>query len=355
MKTPAPAAAIPATLLVTLLVLGAASPCAAAPWFGSRTKEKTGAHPAEPRLVWPQPPDEPRIAYVQSITKPSDLGAKISGLRKFANWIAGAREGDEPFSHPFSVALDEVGNLCITDTGANVVCFYDKAAKRWYRWEKAGDVRFASPVSAAKTGKTIFVADSALPAVLAFDLEGKLLFRVSDGLMRPTGIAVAGSRLLVADAGAHSVVVLDLNGKVLRRFGTRGAGNGEFNFPTHIAADTTGKIFVTDSMNGRVQVFNAAGEFQRQIGRLGDNAGSFSRPKGVAVDADGRIYVVDAIFNNFQIFNSEGRLLLDIGHPGKEPGEFWLPNGIAVSRDGTIYVADSYNGRVQAFQYVNKK
>ena len=313
------------------------------------------AHAAAPQLVWPPPPDEPRIAYVQSISQPADAGVKASMLHRLSNWILGAREEGESLSRPSGIALDEAGDFCVTDTGANAVCFFDQAAKHWYRWEQIGGIRFASPVAVAKKGKTLYVADSALAAIIVFDLEGNLLFRITEGLTRPTGLAISGDRLLVADAARHCISIFDLHGKFLSSFGARGAGEGQFNFPTHVTADSRGNIYVTDSMNSRVQVFDAKGSFERPIGGPGDGPGTFSRPKGVAVDDSGRAYVVDAMFGNVQIFDSAGQLLLDFGHPGAGPGEFWLPNGIAFGRDNRIYVADSYNGRVQVFKYVGKQ
>ena len=306
-------------------------------------------------LVWPPPPDEPRIAYVQSIANPSDAGIRGSGLRRFANWLSGAREGNESLGRPFGLALDEADNLCITDTRENVVLFFDKAGRRCYRWEQIGAIRFASPVAVAKLGRTLFVADSAIPAILAFKLEGKLLFRSTENITRPSGLAISGDRLLVADVGGHCIAVFDLHGKFLSRFGVRGTGPGQFNFPTHVAADSHGSIYVTDSVNNRVQVFDSKGNYVRQIGGPGDGPGAFSRPKGVAIDAAGRVYVVDAVFQNVQIFDSDARLLLDFGRPGSGPGEFWLPNGIAIGRDNKIYVSDSYNSRVQVFKYLGKQ
>ena len=316
---------------------------------------KAADSPSSAQLVWPLPPDEARIAYVQSISKPADAGTKVSGFRRFSNWLSGAQQGNEALSRPFGLALDDLGNLCMTDTGANAVCFFDAAAKRWYRWEQVGDIRFASPVAVAKKGKTLFVADSSIPAIIAFDLDGKVLFRITQEVTRPSGLAISGERLLVADSVGHCIAVFDLHGKFLSRFGKRGVGPGEFNFPTHVAADSRGDIYVTDSLNSRVQVFDSKGIFVRQIGALGDGAGSFTRPKGVAVDAEGRTYIVDAAFDNFQIFDSTGRVLLDIGHPGNGPAEFWLPSGIAVGRDNRIYVADSFNGRVQVFKSLDKQ
>lgn len=316
-----------------------------------------GARP-QPRAilpVWPPPPEVARIAYVQSISKPSDAGARQSGFRRFSNWIAGADEGNEPLDRPFALSLDDQDNLCLTDTAANVVCCLDRATRRWYRWEQAGNVRFVAPVGVVRQGKTMYVADSGLPALLAFELDGRLRFRTSEELERPTGLVISGDRLYVADSARHRIAMFDLRGKYLGGFGQRGDGPGEFNFPTHVAADARGRIYVTDAMNGRVQVFDGKGGFQRQLGRPGDGPGSFSRPKGVAVDAAGLTYVVDAVFDNFQIFDADSRLLLDVGRPGAGPGEFWLPNGIAVGRDQRIYVADCYNSRVQVFQHVGPK
>jgi DNA-binding beta-propeller fold protein YncE len=313
------------------------------------------AHAGAPQLVWPPPPDEPRIAYVQSISQPADAGVKASMLHRLSNWVLGTREDGGSLNRPFGIALDEAGDFCVTDTGANAVCYFDRAAKHWYRWEQVGGIHFASPVAVAKEGKTLYVADSALAAIIVFDLDGNLLFRITEGLTRPTGLAISGDRLLVADAAAHCIDIFDLRGKFLSRFGARGTGEGQFNFPTHVTSDSHGNIYVTDSMNSRVQVFDAKGSFERQIGGAGDGPGTFSRPKGVAVDGNGRAYVVDAMFGNVQIFDSTGQLLLDFGHPGAGPGEFWLPNGIAFGRDNHIYVADSYNGRVQVFKYVGQQ
>ena len=336
-------------------ILGFVLLWSAAPFLALQAAAADARKPPAADIVWPPPPAEPRIAYVQSISTPADAGIKGSGFRRFANWITGGQEGNESLAPPFGLALDEEDNLCVTDTQANAVCFFDKAAKHAYRWDQIGSIRFASPVAVAKKGKTLFVADSGLSSIIAFDLQGKLLFCITENLTRPSGLAISGERLLVADVGGHCIALFDLRGKFLGRFGTRGTGPGQFNFPTHVTADSHGNIYVTDSVNNRVQVFDAKGNFERQIGGPGDGPGMFSRPKGVAIDASGRAYVVDAVFQNFQIFDSASRLLLDIGRPGSGPGEFWLPNGVVLGRDNKIYVSDSYNSRVQVFKYVGKQ
>ncbi len=318
---------------------------------GCATKEANSvADP--PALVWPAPPDPPRIAYVQSISRPDDVGIRRSAGARALRWIFGSNKGSESLVKPFGLALDENDNLCLTDTGANSICFYNRTKKTWQRWDKIGNVRFVSPVSVAKRNGTIFVADSSLAAIVAFSENGKLLFMTTNRLQRPAGIAVHGERLLVVDSGRHAVLTFDLNGQYVSEFGQRGAGPGDLNYPTHIASDREGNLFVTDSMNARVQMFDGAGHFKSQIGSIGDARGHFGRPKGVAVDSLGHVYAIDGLFDMVQVFDRDGRLLLNFGGSGARAGEFWLANGIAISRTNEIYVADAYNGRVQVFRYV---
>ena len=300
-------------------------------------------------LVWPAPPDPARIAFVGSVTCPREAGAKLPALKKFANWVTGDRAGNESFQKPFGLALDELGNLCLTDTGANAVSYFDRKEKKWRRWTSVGGVRFVSPVSVAKQGDTLYVADSGLGAVIAFGVNGKLRQVITNQIERPVALTLLSNQLFVVDSQQHCVQTFDLAGTPLAVFGQRGTGPGEFNFPSHIAA-AAGRVYVTDSMNSRVQVLDATGRFLAQVGRPGTGAGLLSRPKGVAVDAAGRIFVVDALADNFQVFDAEGLMLLGVGAAGSGPGEFWLPNGIAVSQAGEIIVADSYNQRLQRFQ-----
>jgi DNA-binding beta-propeller fold protein YncE len=238
--------------------------------------------------------------------------------------------------------------------GAHAVCFLDLSRKKWIRWESVGKTRFMSPVAVARHGSTFFVADSALGKVMAFNEKGKLQFEITRELERPSGLALLGDRLWVTDSQRHQVVLYDLGGKFISKFGRRGSGPGEFNFPTHVNVDAAGRIYVTDSLNNRIQVFDANGQFQRAFGSAGDGPGHFSRPKGVAVDRSGHVYVVDAVFDNVQVFDEQGRLLLNWGEAGPAPGEFWLPNAIVISRNNEIYVADSYNHRIQVFRYTGK-
>jgi len=318
----------------------------------SSTPKTSSTASAPTTLVWPPSPDPARIAYVRSISRPADLGAKQSVFTRLGHLISGSDKGNETFIKPFGLGLDERDNLCLTDTGASTVCFFDSEKKKWWSWGQIGNLRFTAPVAVVKHQGIFYVADSALASVVAFNESGKLIVRITNHLERPSGLAVTGGQLFVADSARHCVAVFDLHGNFEREFGRRGLGQAQFNFPTHLAVDPKGNLLVTDSMNGRVQALDTQGAYKGEIGKIGDSAGQFSRPKGIAVDSLDRVYVVDGLFDNVQLFNPEGRLLLNVGEAGSQPGEFWLPNGIAVRRNGEILVADSYNHRIQIFKYV---
>jgi DNA-binding beta-propeller fold protein YncE len=313
-----------------------------------------GGNAAAPAAVWPPPPSEPRIAFVQYLHGPRDIGQTPSLIHSFANWITGDTGERLDLRKPFAVALDEQGNLCVADTDTRTVSYINFVGKHWRRYEGIGKIRFSSPVAVARRNGIFYVADSELSKVFAFREDGKPVFEIATPLDRPVGLAVVDDALYVVDSQAHAVFVFGLDGKFRFQFGKRGTAPGEFNFPTCAATDGRGHLLVSDTLNSRVQVFDLQGKYISQFGSNGNTSGHFARPKGLAVDAAGHTYVVDGVFDNFQIFDADGQLLLNIGEGGVGPGEFGLPNGIAISADNRIYVADAYNHRVQIFKYLGQ-
>jgi DNA-binding beta-propeller fold protein YncE len=309
-----------------------------------------------PLPAWPPPPAEPRVVYVRDIAGPKDIGAKPPMLSRMFHWITGEGTKSSDLDKPFGLSLDAAGNLLVTDSGDNQVCYLDFAKKKWTVWKSVGERAFLSPVAAVHCGDLFYVADSAAGKVIAFDEKAKKIrFTITNELAHPTGLAPLGKdRLVIADSQRHQIVICNLKGEFIAKFGRRGRGPGEFNFPTHVSVDSRNCIYVTDSMNYRIQVFDETGKYLREFGSAGDGPGRFSRPKGIAMDTDGHVYVVDALFDNVQIFDGTGRLLLDWGESGSGPGKFWLPNAIVINSKNEIFVADTYNHRIQLFRYTGK-
>ena len=132
-------------------------------------------------------------------------------------------------------------------------------------------------------------------------------------------------------------------------FGERGGGAGQFNFPTGLAADRSGILFVADSYNHRVQRVTPDGGVS-PLGGRGSGHGQFLSPQAVATDPANAFYVVEQGNHRVQKFAADGTLQLVFGRLGTREGEFRGPMGIAVTPgSGDIYVADTGNGRVQRF------
>lgn len=302
--------------------------------------------------VWPLPPDAPRVRYVRSIWGDKDLTRKSDAL----DILAGEGLSND-LVKPFSVTTDATGKIFVADTARRIVFVFDEtAAKTSFLGMR--EKPFKQPVCVAvDAAGRIYVTDTIYDTVMVFSPDDRLIAQYGKGVLDgPSGVAVDDSRrrVYVVSTKTHRIEAFSLDdGRHLFGFGSRGAGKGQFNYPSGVAVGPDGRLFVVDSMNFRVQIFSSEGVYERQLGGMGDAAGQFTRPKGVAVDAEGNIYVTDAAFNNFQIFNAAGSLLLFVGSGGVSmPGEFSLPAGIHVDRKGRIFVADQLNRRVQIFERI---
>lgn len=310
----------------------------------------TAAGAGEP-LLFPPGQGRARIKYLNSISDSRDF-VKRSWWKKVVGTITGGEEVKK-IVRPYGIEVNERGWVYVCDPGEGVVHCFKGVHKGYMTLPTKG--RMESPIDVAiDDDGNVYVTDSKAGEVFCYSPRGDLVRRFGSGLERPAGIAFHRGRetLYVVDTAGQKVVIFDKSGRITGTFGSRGEGDGEFNFPTNIFIDSEGMVYVTDSMNFRVQVFDGDGRFAWKFGKLGDGTGDFSRPKGVAVDSDGNVYVVDALFDAVQIFDTQGRLLLSFGRPGHEPAQFWLPSGITIDGRNMIYVADSYNGRVQVFQYL---
>lgn len=308
-------------------------------------------------LVWPAPPEQPRVRFVAEYHGQRDL-AERDELRAA---LLGEEPGGLALMKPYGVTASADGKMIyVTDTTLRAVVVFDLEKKevRPLKTDAQGAMNNPLEIRLDRQGR-FFVSDSERKEVLVLSPEGKTLMALGkkEEIGRPTGLALdeARNRLYVADTTKHRVLVYDLAGNYLHAFGERGAEPGQLNYPVNLAVDRDGQLLVTDTGNFRVQVFDGEGKFLNTFGQIGDTYGSFSRPKGIALDSDNNVYVVDAAFNNFQIFNREGKVLLFVGTVGREPGTFWLPAGIFVDGTDKIYVVDSINVRVQVFQYLKEK
>ncbi len=171
----------------------------------------------------------------------------------------------------------------------------------------------------------------------------------ADGqLKKPMGVTVANSRIYITDTSNFRVQVFDYNGKALFKFGKDGKGQGEFQFPYGIAADSNNQIYVADMWANNVQVFTPEGKFIKYFARDKQGKSEIGKPTGLFI-RDGKLYEADLESNSIKAFDiATEKKVQEIGRLGKGNGQFVAPNSVAVTSD-KIYVGDSQNDRIQVF------
>ncbi|MEE9295218.1 MAG: hypothetical protein V3W34_09705 [Phycisphaerae bacterium] len=307
-------------------------------------------------VCFPPPPTSPRVIHLRSFNSLSDL---VPRRFSFVELVRGRPIGAH-VGTPAGIAFHD-GHLYICDTSINAVHDWDLSSGEARRIGLSGDGVLAKPVAVAvDEGATLYVADTVLAEVVAFDATGRLTARYAPPdrkQYKPVAVAVRSSQLFVADIAAHRVdvfsaaesvasplvgdassqrrhpqgVALPRRGEHLASFGRPGSELGEFYFPMGLAMDPDGSFLVSDMMNGRLQRFDSGHTAIAALGRLGDRYGDMGRPRHLAVGPDGVIFIADTQFAHIHLVNRQGQLLMLMGGPEDQPGGTPMPVGVAVA------------------------
>jgi ABC-type Fe3+ transport system permease subunit len=213
-----------------------------------------------------------------------------------------------------------------------------------------GQVVYPRGITYSPHDDTFFVVDR-MARIQHFDRRGQYLggWRMPEFTNgKPVGLSVGpDDNLYVPDTHYHRVCVYSPDGRLLRQWGSFGTEPGQFIYPTDVAFDGKGHIFVSEyGDHDRVQVFNAAGEFLYQFGRFGQGDGEFSRPQSMVIDHD-LIYITDACNHRIVVFKTDGTWVRNMGKLGSGLGEFRFPYGLDEDRQGHLIVCEFGNNRVQ--------
>jgi len=199
-----------------------------------------------------------------------------------------------------------------------------------------------------------FVANANVPllAVCDFTMSEQKVVETYGNMRkfnRPCGLALGpNEEIVVCDRGLNQLIVFDANLQFRRVIGSKGRGNGEFDWPSSIAIDKVGCIYVVDRKNHRIQQMRLGdGKFISKIGKKGTGNGEFNEPRAVALTQNGRLFVADSFNHRIQVFENE-KFTFCFGRHGNGPCEFDLPSAIAFSEsEDKIFVSDNRNHRVQ--------
>ena len=250
----------------------------------------------------------------------------------------------------------------------------------------AGEAAFQQPQGMAKSGTTLYVADTENHAIRSIDLESGVVATLagsgaqavgagtggpgrSTALSSPWDLALAGGLLYIAMAGTHQIWSLDLKTGHLAPFAGTGreglldgpAADAWFAQPSGLAL-ADGHLYVADSEVSAVRdielrprvVTTIAGEdlfvFGDQDG-AGD-AGRLQHPLGITA-RDGVLFLADAYNNKIKRVEPQRRAVttwLGSGAAGRTDGPgsaaaFREPGGVCAGTTG-LYIADTNNHRI---------
>lgn len=282
-------------------------------------------------IIYPSPPDPPRIQFLTSINTSFDIAGKQSGFNKF---IFG-EEQPKPIIKPYGIFVRN-GKLYIADTGARGIVIIDPVNQNFDYFIPSGLGQLQLPINCFvdEEGK-LYIADGNRRQIVIFDEQGKYVNAFGDKEnFKPTDVFVQNNKIFVANLEAQKIQVYD-----------SGDFSHLYNFPETDQKDSTylyqpvniyvahDRVYVSDFGDFKIKIFTPEGKFLESVGRYGRNFGEFVRPKGIAVDRDSNLYVVDAAFENTQIFNSKGELLMFFGGSYNGEGSMGLPAGIAITEE----------------------
>jgi len=299
--------------------------------------------------------------------------------RIFAGGHFGFKDGtgtNAEFKSISGLATDASGNLYVADRENN----------RIRKITPSGEVStFAGNES---TGTTDGVGTGALfdgPNDVSTDRQGNVyvadynnnsIRQITPDGMVTTYASIAGPQNLTIDDegniyvtdGGQSIqkITLDRQVSLFAGNGEGGYANGngsdaKFNYPSGLAIDAHGIIYVADGNNNRIrkitptaEVSNFAGNGVEGSTDNNDATPKFDSPAGIAIDFLGNLYVADVGNNKIRKITPSGEVSTFAGNDEEGFGDgkgtaakFSWPSGIATDPSGNVYVADTRNNRIR--------
>jgi len=260
------------------------------------------------------------------------------------------------FSFPQNIAIDELGNVYVTDLGNMRVQKFNNDGTFLNAWGSSGTGpgQFHSPAGIAVFNGTVYVVDTQQHRVQQFDLDGNFISTWGDQgenpgqFFLPNGISVGkNGTIYVADTGNQRIQKFTSDGEFILEFGESDTNGGQFVFPLGVEIDQQGNVYVSDPSKNQIFKFNSEGGFYQSFG---PNFGGFPMmPQGMVIDPTGNIYVADPAHDRILRISPEGATLNTWGSMGIEDGQFKMPKDIALDKNGNLFVVDSNGHRIQKF------
>jgi len=201
--------------------------------------------------------------------------------------------------YPYGIDVDAAGYIYIADAGNNVIRMVTPSG---YIETIAGNGYGAGTGYGhggySGDGGPAVAAELNFPSGIAVDAVGnKYIADATNNVIRKVGIN-------------DSITTVSGNGMPGYSGDGGNASAGTLNFPSALAIDGLGNIYIADQGNNAIRAIDTAGKIRTVAGNgtagyKGDggpaSAAQLSAPKGVAVDAAGLIYIADAGNNAIRV------------------------------------------------------
>jgi hypothetical protein len=271
--------------------------------------------------------------------------------------IGRAGSGDGEFDTPRGIAASG-GRVAVVDRSGRCQVFGSDGVFQRSIAVMPPDARRGFPLGVMlEPGGWLWVVHTHDASLVHYDPDGKEESRwgsngVKAGeLGQPQRAIVCGGEVLVSDFGYEPCRRIQqfTTGGVYRR-GIGGPGTeAVYQRPMGMAVDEAGVLWVADAAGKLFRFRTKDWRFLGAVGSEGAGAGQTQWPTGVAAWPGGGVVVCEAGNHRLQRFDADGKSLGVFGRNGTAPGEFRTPYDLAVDPPW-LFVADTDNHRLQRFR-----
>ena len=143
------------------------------------------------------------------------------------------------------------------------------------------------------------------------------------------------------------------------------ADSAALSYPTGVAVDTNGNVYIGDTYNHRIRIVNTAGTINTYAGSSGPSyagdggpatAARFAFPNGICIDTSGNLFIADESNSRIRVVNTRDTVFTFAGNgfPGYSgdgsaaiAANLSSPMCVAADNKGNIYIADGSNYRIR--------
>lgn len=267
-----------------------------------------------------------------------------------ADGVAASTSG---LSTPYGVAVDAIGNVYIADHGNHRI---RKVAYTTGIITTIAGTGTGGYV-AAHDGGPATAAQIQFPRGITVDLSGNVVFSdYGNNRIRKINTTTGIITTIAGIGGPPSYVAADDGGL---------ATAAHLGYPWGVVYDAAGNLYIADNQNCRVRKVTPAGIISTFAGTgtcfiSGDNGpatnAQLQYPTGVAVDGAGNIYIADDGNNRIRKVNTSNIITSLAGSPvygfsgdggPSTAAQLYYPRGVAADGPGNVYVTDMNNNRIR--------